>query len=241
MGVSNKWLALATLLLLLSFSSMSSAQAPIQSLQPFKATYSSEIDAALTISGEASRELTRMDNGDWKLSAVASAMMARAEETTQIRLADGVILPIHYHYHRRILGKRRTAELKFDWVEKKVTTDIDDKPWKMDISPGVHDKLSYQLQIPIDLAAGKTRLSYPVADGGRLQNYVFNVTGQERISTPAGDYDAVRVERDRGENSDRETFIWLAPELNYMIIKLTQIEPDGNRMSLLLKELSVHE
>ncbi|KGK42698.1 hypothetical protein LH51_05235 [Nitrincola sp. A-D6] len=220
------------LTLLLSFPVLAS---PVE-LKPYRAVYSNKVDATISISGEAIRELKQLEDGTWELSVEASAMMANIRETTRVTQRDNQLLPLRYDYHRRILTRNRTAQLRFDWDAGYVTTDIDDKPWRMSIEPGVHDKLSYQLQMPADIAAGKTTLSYQVADGGRMQTYRFNVMGEDLVDTPAGQFNAIRVERDRGENSDRETLIWFAPELDYMIVRLEQIEPKGDRFTLLLKQ-----
>lgn len=210
--------------------------APV-SLEPYKATYTNRIDATVSISGEAVRELKRLDNGHWELSVEASAMLASFYEATQVRLEGEHILPIQYDYERKVFTNTRQAQLRFDWQDNQVTTDIDDKPWRMPIEPGIHDKLSYQLQIPADLKAGLDVLEYSVADGGKVQTYRFQVTGEDEVETPAGTFRALRVERDRGEGSDRETLIWFAPELDYLVVRLEQIEPNGNRYALLLKHL----
>jgi len=205
--------------------------------EPYRATYTNRVDAAISFSGEAIRELKQLNDQTWEISVEASAMMANIRESSQIKLENGQILPLQYDYKRRILTRNREAQLRFDWDAGHVTTDIDDKPWRMAIDPGIHDKLSYQLQMPFDLKAGLTTLEYLVADGGQKQVYRFQVTGEDEVETPAGTFTAVRVERDRGEDSDRETLIWFAPELDYLVVRLEQVEPNGNRFALLLKSV----
>lgn len=224
-----------TALILAGFTTFATAS-PV-TLEPYRATYTNRVDAAISISGEAIKELKQLDNNTWEVSVEASAMMANIRESSLIKLEDGQILPIQYDYRRKILTRNREAQLRFDWDEGHVTTDIDDKPWRMAIEPGIHDKLSYQLQMPFDLKAGLTTLEYEVADGGKKQIYRFQVTGEDEIETPAGTFTAIRVERDRGEGSNRETLIWFAPELDYLVVRLEQVEPNGNRFALLLKSV----
>ncbi|KAA0875150.1 DUF3108 domain-containing protein [Nitrincola tapanii] len=222
----------------LVFASLISPSLLAASLTPFKATYTHELNAGISVSGEAVRELSQTENGDWLLAIEASAMVASIKETTRFTAKDHQIQPLEYDYQRRVLGKRRAAHLSFDWDSGKVTTDIDNKPWKMNIQPGVHDKLSYQMQLPLDLAQGAKQMRYEVADGGQIQTYQFKVVGEEQIQTPMGDFTAIKVARDRGEGSERETYLWLAPALDYMVVRLHQIESDGKEYSLLLKSLS---
>ncbi|MCD8514208.1 MAG: DUF3108 domain-containing protein [Nitrincola sp.] len=230
---------LRSIIIALSFSTLSAlsqAATPLE-LEPYRATYTNRVDAAVSFSGEAIRELKQLDQQTWEVSVEASAMMANIREASRIKVVDGQIFPLQYDYKRRILTRNREAQLRFDWEAGQVTTDIDDKPWRMSIEPGVHDKLSYQLQMPHDLKMGLTRLEYTVADGGHLQTYIFQVTGKDEVETPAGTFIAIRVERDRGEDSDRETLIWFAPELDYLVVRLEQVEPNGNRFALLLKSV----
>lgn len=221
--------------LLLSTSLSSTASTLV--LEPYRATYTNRVDAAISFSGEAVRELKQLENAEWELSVEASAMMANIRESSRVKLDSDFIFPLQYDYYRRILTRKRTAQLRFDWDANFVITDIDDKPWRMSIEPGIHDKLSYQLQMPADLKKGLHTLEYAVADGGQIQTYRFQVTGEEQVETPAGNFRAIRVERDRGKGSDRETLIWFAPELDYLVVRLEQIEPNGNRYALLLKNV----
>jgi hypothetical protein len=48
----------------------------------------------------------------------------------------------------------------------------------------------------------------------------------------------VRIKRDRGEDTDRETWIWFAPELDYTIVRIVQKETDGKRYQLNLTHLN---
>lgn len=229
-------LRIGCITLLILFLSLPALASTVE-LKPYRAVYTNKVDATISFSGEATRELKQLNDGTWELSVEASAMMANIREATHITQQDDQLLPLRYDYHRRILTRNRTAQLRFDWDAGYVTTDIDDKPWRMAIEPGIHDKLSYQLQMPADIAAGKSTLSYQVADGGQMQTYRFNVTEEDLVDTPAGQFKAIRVERDRGENAGRETLIWFAPELDYLVVRLEQVEPNGNRFTLLLKKI----
>ncbi|WP_151703498.1 DUF3108 domain-containing protein [Nitrincola alkalilacustris] len=232
----KKAVTLATLMLTL-LGSKTSAIAEELSLTPYKAIYSNEMDVGISFTGEATRELKQLADGTWQLSIEASAMFASVREVSQFTVEEDFLKPLKYDYQRRVMGKRREASLSFDWENESVTTDIENQPWRMTITPGVQDKLSYQLQMRMDLAAGKEELIYEVADGGKLQEYRFRVIGEEVIDTPLGQLKSIKVERDRGEGSNRETYIWFAPELDYMVIRIHQVETDGKNYLLFLKSL----
>jgi len=212
-----------------------SAQADVT---PYKATYASEFDIGIAMSGELTRSLRKTSDGQWLFSTLAEAMVASIKENTTVTFSGNQVTPQTYLYKRKVLGKTREATLTFDWENTRVTNNVEKKPWTMDIPQGTQDKLSYQLQMRLDLMAGKKGpLSYQIADGGRLKTYDFNIIGTEMISAPMGEFEAIKVEMDRGTGAKRETYIWFAPALDYIIVQLNQTEPDGKTYSLQLKSL----
>lgn len=220
----------------LCFTSSASYGAGTDVFQPFNATYKVVSEGSISMTGESQRSLTQKD-GNWTLSSSASALFATIEESSQFSLNQQQIQPLIYTYNRKVLGKTRKANLSFDWNTNRVENNVNDKPWSMDISKGVLDKLSYQLQLQADVASGLTDLNYKVADGGRLKEYSFAVTGKETISTPAGDFESIRVERKYDTDKGRSTQIWFAPALNYQLIQLRRVEKKNKMFSLVLKSI----
>ncbi|SIS76006.1 DUF3108 domain-containing protein [Neptunomonas antarctica] len=221
--------------LLISMPAYADSSPPVQ---PFKATYTSEWDAGIALTGEVERSLSSTPEGQWIFRTYASAMIASIDEKSTVTFNQSDVIPQQYYYQKTVLGKKREAKLAFDWPNMSVNNDIDKKPWNMAIPTATQDKLSYQLQMRLDLKTGKKGpLSYKIADGGRLKEYNFNIIGNETIQSPLGEYDTIKVEMDRGPNASRETYIWYAPALDYMIVKLKQIEGDGTVYALQLKSM----
>jgi hypothetical protein len=164
-------------------------------------------------------------------------MVASFSEESRFKVNGQTLQPLDYRYHKEVLGKKRDARLHFDWEQGKVTNQVQNKPWDMSVDHGTLDKLNYQLQLRRDLSEGRTKLRYPVADGGIMKTYDFSILGEEKVQTPMGEYTAVKVRRERGPDSKRETLIWFAKELDYLIVKLKQVEKNGKSYMLLLHEL----
>ncbi|MBN3560674.1 DUF3108 domain-containing protein [Aliamphritea spongicola] len=215
---------------------VSAAQSAGVQVEPYKAVYASEWDLGFSLNGEAVRQLQRLDNG-WQLSLDASAMVASLSESSKLRFSPEGVEPRSYSYQRKVLGKKTREALSFDWQNHQANSQITDDPWQLDVPTGALDKLSYQLQLRLDLINGREALEYKVADDGKLKTYRFVREGEEDITTELGTFKAVKLRRDRGTNSKRQTWIWFAPELNYQLVKLLQSEKDGKQYSLVLKEL----
>ncbi|WP_299201531.1 DUF3108 domain-containing protein [uncultured Amphritea sp.] len=205
-------------------------------LRPYKAIYKAQWDMGISFGGDAIGQLQR--KGDrWITSLSAEALIAKVHEFSEFTVKDQTIQPQHYEYHRKVIGSNKDAVLQFNWNTGTVLNDVAKKPWTMDVTEGTQDNLSYQIQLRLDLAAGKTELSYQVADGGKIKTYPFIIVGTETVTTALGSFEAVKIQRDRGPDSKRETFIWCAPELDFMVVKLQQVEKSGKEYSLLIDKL----
>ena len=142
---------------------------------------------------------------------------------------------LSYRYDRDSLEKH--IKLKFDWQNMKVINDINGDHWKMDLSPGTFDKLSINLALGIYLSNGKTNIHIPVADGGKLKIYEFRVIDEELVDTPIGKINTLKVSRNKRGRKDKQAWLWLAPDLNYIIIKAKKNNSDDRFFSMTIKSL----
>ena len=146
-------------------------------------------------------------------------------ETSRGHIINNRVRPDHYHYRRTGGSREREAILSFDWDNMTVENDVGESPWKMDIPAGTLDKLASQLGMMLALGEGKTEVTFNIADGGKLKEYRFRVIGHETLELPAGTFKTVKITKLR-DNKKRETYIWCAPELNYLPVRIWQREKD---------------
>lgn len=71
---------------------------------------------------------------------------------------------------------------------------------------------------------------------GSETNYTFERVGTETVKTPIGRFEAIKLRRVR-ENSTRNTLIWIAPSLNYSVVKMTQFKDGQEQADLQLNWL----
>lgn len=151
---------------------------------------------------------------------------------------DSLIRPLTYTYSRTGGKKERAAKLNFNWTRGTVENTVDGETWKMPIHDGVLDRLVVQLSMMLDLKAGKRDMEYTFADGGKLKSYRFRIIGAERIETPSGVYDTVKLER-VVDDDKRSTMLWCAPKLHYLPVRIDQREKSDN-FSMLLTKYAEH-
>ncbi len=206
-------------------------------LTPFKAYYQAQFDLGVNISGEAVRELKALPNGQWLLSMQANAMMANIEESSRFEILQQQLRPIEYRYYRKTFTKSKQSKQLFNWSDGTATHTAKGPSTTLLLDNKTHDNVSYQIQLWQDLKAGLSEMRYSLADGDHLKALEFDRIGEERINTPAGSFETLKVVRDRGEHSTRKTTLWFAKNLDHVLVKLHQTETDGKQYTLLLARL----
>ena len=166
----------------------------------------------------------------------------RVEETSHGRRRQDRIRPENYDYHRRGDHPRR-VRIDFDWTQGQAINTLDGHTWRMDIPHGTLDKLSVELALMRDLrspAAGERRTwRYPVADGGHLKHYLFEIQGRETLDSPAGPLKTL-VLVGRRDHDDQRTRYWMASELGYLPVRIERLR-EGNETAVMeLTELNVY-
>lgn len=196
-------------------------------LKPYSASYKASI-SGVPFSGSGSRSLVLNDDGSWTLDFGASATLFKMEETTTFSVRNNKIVSKQYTHERPgLFGRRPLQVANFDWKTKKVNWQREENKWSIELQDGAIDNLAYQIQLRLDLAAGKREgLSYLIADDDEVYRRDFIVEAEEVLSTKAGKLETVRIKIKRDTNK-RATWIWLAKNWNYFLVKFMQKEGDS--------------
>jgi len=202
-------------------------------LKPSITQYKASFENGLPISGTATHTLVQLSNKIWRYQFNVDSFFAEIKESVYFQWTGEKVVPITYHFKRSGWAvTNRRATLEFNWKEHKVLNDVQGIPWSMSIPEGAIDKLGYQLQLRLDLKAGKQNLRYQVADGGYLKEFKFERKGEEILSTELGNVTSIVVEKVRTDSDKRVSILWFAKELDYLLVKLTQVEADGERYEI---------
>ena len=214
---------------------------PVQAfeLKPFSASYTADWKQ-VPVSGTAQRSLEKRDDGTWELDFEASMLVASFNERSVFKVEGETFLPQKYRLKRSGLGKGKSIKHDFDWQSKQVVGEERGDPVKLPLNRGLLDKSTYQIALQHAVAAGEKSMSYQVVDGDEIETYDFRVLGEEKVSTKAGQVDAIKVERVRDPTqSKRQTILWFAKNWDYMLVRLHQVEKDGKEYQIMLEEGTV--
>lgn len=210
------------------------ATSSMAAVAPFSATYNFSIEGKYN--GTATRTLKQTGN-QYQYNVNANVgKLASATQATTLTNTNGVILPLKSTTQYKIFGAGRTTTLTFDNAKKQFVSNYKGQNKTIAMPQTAYDDLSLELQIREDLKAGKFRGNYVMADRNHVETVPFKKSTMTKVTVPAGTFDVVRVDRVH-EDSDRQTSFWLAPKLDYLPVKVLQIN-DGKKMEMSLTKLN---
>jgi hypothetical protein len=149
--------------------------------------------------------------------------------------AEG-LRPLDFEYQRSSDRTNRSVTIRFDWENNRVLNSVEGDNWSMPVPSGTLDKILVNLALMLDLQRGLTHVEYPVADGGILKTYRFDVINEARVETPAGVFETVVVERSREDK--QFTRLWCAPDLGYLPVRVERRLNDDMHYISELKDYS---
>tara|TARA_Y100000768_G_scaffold349046_1_gene298350 strand:- start:455 stop:1147 length:693 start_codon:yes stop_codon:yes gene_type:complete len=189
-------------------------------IKPSRATLESNV-------GEMKVEMMKLDNGHWKLNSLLDGgSIVKREESEIFELVENQIKPIKYDFNQRILFRRYKASADFNWDKNEVKFIENKNKGILTLPENVVGPSSASLQLRLDFRQFDMdkipdSISYVVYWRGTIKNRNYEVQKEkESIETPFGTYDAFKVTRQFEEGSERSQVFWLAPDLDFSVIKI---------------------
>lgn len=206
-------------------------------LQPMNATYSVVRDGKPI--GDANYSLVANADGTWTLRSQTrgSAGMAKllgldVREESKFRWADGKPQGLHYDYRQDAAIKSKRREIDFDWNSREARVRDNGKNFAYAIPQGTIDRSTVAVALGQVVAAGGRDATLPVAAKDHVEQQTYAARGEEKISVPAGSFDAVRVERTDVAGKARS---WYAPSVTALPLRVEQLQGDGSMIVMELR------
>ena len=156
-------------------------------------------------------------------------------ETSEWRFNQDNVQSLRYQYSRSGGKRKRQAEARFDWPQKRLYNTLNGKQWNVVLPDRTYDKLNYLLALMQNLKQGKRVDQFQVADGSKFKTYEMRYLNEERIDTALGEIDTVVLER-HVKDSERVTRVWAAKSLHYLPVKIEHREK-GETVGLNITQL----
>lgn len=129
---------------------------------------------------------------------------------------------------------RNTARAKFDWEAKTLVMQYKGEPRTEPLPARAHDRLAFLFDFAF--APPRTKeVTFDLLDGRGQSRHVYTVNGHERLTTPAGEFDALRLLR---VANDERAEIWLAAEHSHLPLRILVVGKDGTRYDQVATKIS---
>lgn len=186
-------------------------------MAPFQASYQFSYNNKNL--GSATRTLSQQGNNwTYQFSAKAAAL-ASASETSQFSFTNNKINSQKFSRSSKVLIHNNTMSINFNPGSKVVNTKKDDKARSFAWQAGALDELNAELQIREDLKNNALKSKYLIADAKGLDERRFVKQGTESVKTPYGTFNTIKVVMQH-DKPERNTVFWLAPQLDYLPVKM---------------------
>lgn len=224
-----------TILAVLLTCAASLAAGETPALPNYVATYSATFNGMPI---DVTRKLSRTIEG-YAVAVTAKNWLGDIQELEKFHIDNEArILVDSYSSQRRFFGISRKENLVIDRPRGLALYDAKKKHREIPLRDNYFGPLGYQLQMSRDLAAAHSKYCYQVLMRGKVKDYCFEPTGEQVLDTALGKINTVQMRRVR-EDQERETVFWLAPQWDYLLVKLWQKEEDGETYEIVLSGATV--
>lgn len=173
---------------------------------------------------------------EYQMELLVKSLLVRNREISTFQWDDCQPRTSYYEHEFRGFGKRRNYDMQFSWSPPQVVTESGDERWTIEIDQDTLDDLTLLLKARCTFATGDKEFRATSAYGKRVREHHMQVVGMETLDTPIGELDCLVVEKQRDEDSERKTLFWVAPSLNYLLVKAKHIENRALFGELILRE-----
>lgn len=195
-----------------------------KTLSPYTAQYKT---TARGMSLKLSRQLKSSADGSYTLTNGGKIMVAGFHEVSVFSIAGTAVVPKSYVYQGTGLISRR-REVHFTPDSDVIRSLYKDQWYELPYTEGTLDRMSQQEQLRLFLLNDPTPaedIQIRVADAKRIKDYLLRYVAEEVLETPMGSLKTLHFERIH-DDADRKSDIWVAPELDYLMVKTVHIEDD---------------
>ncbi len=159
----------------------------------------------------------------------------RIHELSVLEQIDNQVVPLAYHYVHEGSDENRNEHYQYDWTRNIADVYSGGQQRILKIPDGTLDKSSLQLALIQDARDCAKTYRYSVISRGELKTYVFRNLGTQTVETELGLFETVKLERRKNDEENTTYTTWIAPELNFLPVKVENREDGDLVLSLVLE------
>ena len=160
---------------------------------------------------------------------------------SEFNINEGVLKTNSYSIRVKPRFVNRDQDIKFDYIAN-IIESTGREEWEEDLDTNgeILDPLNAQIKIRINLISGLEKFSINLLEieSGKVEENFYEVVGKEVFTFNEIDYECIKLKRIR-ETDDRETIYYIAPDLNFMFLKIVDTGQDRNQTLEIIEILSL--
>lgn len=177
------------------------------------------------------------DQNMYRIDFVLDHPLFSSSQKANFEMERCQVRPISYAAtSSRPFKKDSFQRLAFDWDNQKVDYRSEEGQKSFDLNDRLYDPISFFFEARCGLIAGKKEFIYPLIRKGRITTHTYKVVGTQTVHTGQGDVKALVVERQRS-NKKRQTRLYVAPALDYLLVKIEHQESRLVNITATLNEM----
>ncbi|MHB8814903.1 MAG: DUF3108 domain-containing protein [Steroidobacteraceae bacterium] len=148
-------------------------------------------------------------------------------QSSRFRVAAGEVEPLSFEAG----GIGNDVMAQFDWKAGQVTGMAKGKLLDLKLQPGTQDPLSVQIAIMLRLKAHDPPTSFWMLNTDEIDRFQYVRQQESTLDTPLGKLRTILYTSHQA-GSDKTTYLWLAPALDYMPARAEQRVKGSTQVSL---------
>lgn len=153
------------------------------------------------------------------------ALLGHITRTSRGTIGPDGLRPLEFTDQRT---GRDTASVHFDWKDKTLTMKFKGPPRTMPMPSNAQDRLS--VAFTFSFAPPGKPVTVHSADGKGISTYTYEAAGREKLETPAGVFDTLKLVKQKDSPDDKATDLWLAVNRGNLPVRLLIVDNDGTRV-----------
>lgn len=151
-------------------------------------------------------------------------------QSSRFRISAGQVEPLSFE----AAGPGNPVMAQFDWKDHRVTGMAKGKLLDLKLRPGTQDPLSVQIAIMLELQSGDAPESFWMLNTDEIDRFQYARQGEATLDTPLGKLRTI-LYTSHAPGSDKTTYLWLAPALDFMPARAEQRVKGSTQISLAIR------
>jgi hypothetical protein len=148
-------------------------------------------------------------------------------QSSRFRIDAGEVEPLAFQTG----GTGNDVIARFDWKIGQVTGTAKGKLLDLKLQPGTQDPLSVQIAIMLELKARNAPQAFWMLNTDEIDRFQYVRHEEATLDTPLGKLHTILYTSHQA-GSDKTTYLWLAPELDYMPARAEQHVKGATQVAL---------